>query len=58
MSSDGTWTHRLTLQTGAEYRYRWTPAPTLTVAAPGPSLSGVIDPSKSEKTEMRAGAAL
>ena len=50
-SADGTWTYRLTIQTGAAYRYRWTPAPTLTVAAPAPSFSGIVEPSKSAKTD-------
>jgi hypothetical protein len=57
-ANDGTWTHRLTIQTGARYRSRWTPAPTLTNPAPGPSFSGAVDPSKTEKTRMRTGSSL
>ena len=57
-AADGTWTHRLTLQTGASYRYRWTPTPTLTEPLPRPRFSGIVDLSKTEKTEMRAGSAL
>ncbi|WP_157592105.1 cellulase family glycosylhydrolase [Solirubrobacter soli] len=57
-AADGTWTHRLTIQTGALYRYRWTPATFVPGAVPAPSFSGSVDPSKSEKTEMRTGSAL
>jgi len=57
-AADGTWTHKLTIQTGAQYRYRWTPAPTLMEPAPLPRVSGAVDPSKTEKTEMRTSAAL
>jgi hypothetical protein len=58
IAGDGTWTYKLTIQAGAQYRYRWTPAPTLTEPAPGPSFSGVVDPSKTERTAMRAGSSL
>jgi hypothetical protein len=54
---DGTWTYRLTIQAGARYRYRWTPA-TFLAATPEQHFSGVVDPSKTEKTELRAGSAL
>ena len=57
-AADGTWTYRLTIQTGASYRYRWTPAPSLPEPQPAPRVSGSVDPSKSEKTEMRTGSAL
>jgi len=57
-AADGTWTYRLTIQTGAQYRYRWTPAPTLTAPTPGPSFSGVVTPSRTEKSQLRAGSAL
>ena len=57
LRADGTWTHRLRLRTGANYRYRWTPAPTLTDPMPGPRYSGSVDPSRREKTALRAGGA-
>jgi hypothetical protein len=57
-AADGTWTYRLTIQAGATYRYRWTPAPTLVEPAPAVRFSGSVDPSKTEKTQMRAGSSL
>jgi len=57
-AADGTWTHRLTIQAGASYRYRWTPAPTPADPAPLPHFSGTINPSKTDRTQMRAGSAL
>ena len=57
-AADGTWTYRLTIQTGAQYRYRWTPAPSIAEPTPLSRVSGTVEPSKSEKTVMRAGASL
>ena len=56
-SPDGTWTYRLTFAAGASYRYRWTPKPSLADLAPEPHFSGSVDPSRSEKTTLRAGSA-
>jgi hypothetical protein len=57
-AADGTWTHRLAIQTGARYRYRWTPAAFLPGATPEPRFSGTVDPSKTQRTQMRTGSAL
>jgi hypothetical protein len=57
-AADGTWTHRLRLTTGASYRYLWTPKPSGLDLAATPRYSGTVDPSRTEKTELRAGAAL
>jgi len=58
---DGTWTYRLAFAAGASYRYLWTPTPTPTPTlfelAPEPHFSGSVDPSRSEKTDLRAGSA-
>jgi hypothetical protein len=56
-AADGTWTHKLKITTGASYRYRWTPKPTLTDPAPGPRFSGSVDPSRTEKSQLRTGSA-
>jgi hypothetical protein len=57
-ASDGTWTKTLKFVTGASYRYRWTPKPSGLDFAPLPRVSGSVDPSRNEKTALRAGSAL
>jgi hypothetical protein len=57
-AADGTWTKTLKFAAGASYRYRWTPKPAGLDLAPLPRVSGSVDPSRNEKTQLRAGAAL
>lgn len=56
--ADGTWTKKLNPQAGAAYRYKWTPKPTLLDPNPQARTSGIIDLSKSEKSQYKAAAAL
>jgi hypothetical protein len=56
--ADGGFERRLALSPGASYRYRWTPAPTLADPTPAPLLSGIVDLRRSERSPLRAGAAL
>jgi hypothetical protein len=57
-AADGSWTHRITVAPGAAYRYRWTPKPTLADPLPVPALSGIVDLARSERSPLRAAAAL
>jgi cellulase (glycosyl hydrolase family 5) len=57
-AADGTWTYRLKFAAGASYRYRWTPKASALDPTPGPRVSGSVDPSRTEKTELRTGSAL
>jgi hypothetical protein len=57
-AADGTWTKTLKFVAGASYRYRWTPKPSGLELAPQPRVSGSVDPSRNEKTQLRAGSAL
>ena len=52
LSADGSFLRRITLTPAAAYRYRWTDS------AQTPRLSGVVDLSRREKTELRAAAAV
>ncbi len=58
LSADGSFAHRMTFAPGASYRYRWTPKPTLFEPVPVPRLSGIVNLAQSEKTQLRAAAAL
>jgi hypothetical protein len=57
-AADGSWTRRITVTPGASYRYRWTPAPTLAEPAPQPRVSGIVDLAGSQRSPLRAGAAV
>ena len=56
-AADGTWSRRLTLASGAQYRYRWTPAPNALNASPFPRLSGVVNLGKTEASRYKASLA-
>ena len=47
----------MTLTTGAAYRYRWTPKPTLFQPAPVEHSSGIVDLNKKEASRYKAGLA-
>jgi hypothetical protein len=57
-AADGTWTKTLKFAPGASYRYLWTPKPAGLDLAPLPRASGSVDPSRNERSALRAGSAL
>ena len=56
-AADGTWSRRITLTSGAAYRYRWTPKPNALDPAPFPRFSGIVDLGKTEKSRYKASLA-
>ena len=54
---DGVWSKKVTLTTGAAYRYRWTPKQTLADPMPVEHTSGIVDLSKKEKSRYKASLA-
>jgi hypothetical protein len=58
LAGDGSWTIRGTATPGAAYRFLWTPQPSLTEPLPAPRFSGVVELFRSEKTLIRAAAAV
>ena len=51
------WTRKVTLTTGAAYRYQWTPRASLAEPVPVPRTSGIIDLSKKETSRYKAALA-
>ncbi len=56
-AADGTWSRRITLTSGAQYRYRWTPRPNALNPAPFPRFSGIVDLGKRESSRYKASLA-
>ena len=56
-AADGTWSRRITLTSGAQYRYRWTPRPNALDPAPFPRFSGAVDLGKTESSRYKASLA-
>ena len=50
---DGVSTHRTSLASGAQYRYRWTPLPTLEDPLPVPRESGIVDLGRRESSRVQ-----
>jgi hypothetical protein len=58
IGTDGVWSRRITATPRAAYRYRWTPKPSFFDPTPQPKLSGIVDLGRSEKSTIKAAAAL
>jgi hypothetical protein len=56
-SRDGVFTYRTSIAAGAQYRYRWTPLPTLEDPAPTARESGIVDPGRRESSPYKASLA-
>ena len=56
-AADGTWSRRITLTSGAQYRYRWTPRPNALDPAPFPRFSGAVNLGKPESSAYKASLA-
>ena len=56
-AADGIWTFRTSVTTGAQYRYRWTPQPTLYDPNPLPRESGIVDLGRRESSPYKASLA-
>lgn len=54
---DGVFTHRTSIATGARYRYRWTPRPTLEDPTPTARESGIVDLGRRESGAYKASLA-
>jgi hypothetical protein len=55
--ADGIWTFRTSVTTGAQYRYRWTPQPSIFDPNPLPRESGIIDLGRRESSPYKASLA-
>ena len=56
-AADGIWTFRTSVTTGAQYRYRWTPQPSIFDPNPLPRESGIIDLGRRESSPYKASLA-
>jgi hypothetical protein len=52
--ADGIWTFRTRIASGARYRYRWTPQPSLFDPNPLPRESGIVDLGRRESSPYKA----